>query len=248
MNKLIISAPFGNYIRHPLATSTLGTFTLAYRGGFWYRVWRCLRTLRYYRRLGGWVNKLGLPNPGIHAMTDECSDNIVSIHGFDRSEWVYLADVVSRRRPLAVELNLSCPNVAHSPAVADVARAVQILYEDGVPIIAKLPPVRWLDWARPLHDLGVRTFHCCNTIPTPGGGLSGKTLQQYSLWAVDDMRRTFGHSVQLIGGGGVSEPADVVRFLEAGADHVAVGSALLRLTGKRRLLDRLVAAFTRKET
>jgi len=84
---LIISAPFGNYIQPPGATPTLGTFTLADRPG---RVRRVLATVRYYRRLGAWVNKIGLRNPGIDWLVQRVesdginvADKLVSIHGFE---------------------------------------------------------------------------------------------------------------------------------------------------------------------
>ena len=60
--KYFISAPFGNYIKPKGCISTTGTWTLKPRGS---RLWSILRTLRYNREVGGWTNKLGLPNPGI---------------------------------------------------------------------------------------------------------------------------------------------------------------------------------------
>lgn len=228
MRRLIISAPFGNYLRRPYATSTLGTFTRRPRGGVLWRAWRVLTTVRPWFRTGAWVNRLGLPNPGIAALPADCSDHIVSVHGFDKDDWDWLALHLEHaaRPPLAVELNLSCPNVNHAPQADEVRAAVERLLGAGLTVIAKLPPVRWPDLATPLFDRGVRHFHCCNTIPTPAGGLSGKPLKPFSLWAVSQLRKRFGKAATLIGGGGVTTPADVKEYLDAGADHVAVGSAL----------------------
>ena len=61
LQPIIIGAPFGNHLRFAGATPTLGTFTVANRGGLLWRLWRCLLTLRYRPEMGGWVNRLGLP-------------------------------------------------------------------------------------------------------------------------------------------------------------------------------------------
>ena len=57
-----ISAPFGNYIKPKGITPVTGTWTLEPRGN---RFWAVAKTLRYSKEVGGWTNKLGLPNPGI---------------------------------------------------------------------------------------------------------------------------------------------------------------------------------------
>ncbi len=239
MKKLIISAPFGNWLFHPEATSTLGTFTLYHRGGLAYRLWRCALTLRYFRRAQAWINKLGLPNPGLESLpTDNYHyDKIVSIHGFAEDEWTSMAGSLAHRlMPEAVELNLSCPNVGqHGQTIAAVFPAINLLKDAEIKIIAKLPPVQWLKLALPLYDLGVRAFHCCNTIPTPGGGLSGKVLKQYSLWCVEDLRARFGAEVDLIGGGGITTPQDIDDYRKAGANRVAVGSYLISPFYRSRL-------------
>ena len=113
--RLIVSAPFGNYVQPDGVTATLGTFTANARGG---RVWRILKTVRYYRRLRAWVNKLGLRNPGmpwlvarVEAGKIDVKDKLVSIHGFADEDWDKLLGACHAMRPLAIELNMSCPNV-----------------------------------------------------------------------------------------------------------------------------------------
>lgn len=227
LNPMIVSAPFGNYFSYPYpgATSTLGTFTWHYRGGPIKRLWRCLLTLRYVRKAGGWVNRLGLPNPGIDALRGHRIDQIISIHGFTSDEWESLAVRAAKgHSAMAVEFNLSCPNVGATHVAANVKTAIERIGPHRC--IAKLPPVRWMALAEPLYDMGVRHFHCCNTIPTPHGGLSGKTLKQYSLWATEEISQKWYDAV-VIGGGGVTCLQDVNDYLAAGAKHVAIGSMLL---------------------
>lgn len=253
MHRLIIGAPFGGYLQWPGTTPTLGTYTLHKRAGPWGRLWRVLKTVRYWGKVGGWVNKLGLPSPGIEAVENvkDVWMSILSIHGFDNVDWNVLAVEAMYHRPEAIEFNLSCPN---TPAVLfdQVKVAVHKVVDPGPKpkpkLIAKLPPLRWMDLAIPLYAEGVRWFHACNTIPIPGGGLSGKTLKQYSLWAVEEIKQKWAEGVTVIGGGGITSVEDVYDYLRAGADHVAIASMLLnpfRWHVVPRLVKCLDTAFAR---
>lgn len=230
MNKLIIGAPFGNYFKTPGVTSTVGTFTLNYRGGKLYRLWRMILTLRYYWRLQSWVNKLGLPNPGIDSHEGKFkADEIISIHGFNRGEWIQLvANCSYSNLKLFIEFNLSCPNVSAKHSIEDLKPALDVARNHGHIVIAKLPPVGWCDMVIYLYQAGVRYFHCCNTLPTPGGGLSGKALKPFSLDVVRSIKRMFDpKEVFVIGGGGITSTQDIDDYIAAGADHVSVASMLL---------------------
>lgn len=242
---LVISAPFGNYIQPEGATPTLGTFTLLRRPG---RVWRVLKTVRYRRRQRAWVNKIGLRNPGIDWLAQrvsrercDVSDKIVSIHGFDEDQWMKLLEKIAAIRPMAVELNMSCPNVGEidwPPPLFNRAVAT------GLIVVVKLPPVNYDVMVKQAVEAGVRTFHCCNTLPIPEGGMSGKPLQPKSLDCIRDLRsKPFGSDLTLIGGGGVYEVGDIKTFAEAGADRVALGTKtmnpfyLLSTRGLRPFVD-----------
>lgn len=109
LNKIIISAPFGNYLRFKNTTSTIGTFTLNPRGNTWTRLWRVLATVRYNYKTKSWYNKLGLPNPGIYSAPFP-TDNIISIYGKDNKEWCILLNTCANLDYKYVELNLSCPS------------------------------------------------------------------------------------------------------------------------------------------
>lgn len=242
LKPLVISAPFGNYVTHPGATATVGTHTLHRRAGFLLCWWRVLTTVRRLPRIGATVNRLGLPSPGIGTLAGlELSADILSVHGFDRAEWCVLANVCRNLAPLAVEANLSCPNVSRA-SIAELVKGAVAMRESGRPVIAKLPPLRWLDFARPLWEDGVRAFHLCNTLPCPAGGLGGKPVKALALWAVEEVRQTFGAGALIIGGNGVTCPQDVAEYQKAGADCVAVGSALMNPLGRKSLLDSLAGA------
>ena len=71
-NKFFIAAPFGNYLRHKNAISVRGSFTPKYRKGL---IRQIIKTLRYDFTKKGWVNKLGLRNPGIVTGLNKYNDN-----------------------------------------------------------------------------------------------------------------------------------------------------------------------------
>jgi dihydroorotate dehydrogenase len=224
MERVIISAPFGNYLTFPGCTSTIGTFTAEQRRGRW---WKVATTLRYNWRQQSWINKLGLRNPGIASLYwGEASEGLVSIHGFTMAEWMKLAVGCVAIAVSGIELNLSCPNVADSLLPLATVDYLRQNTAGNCQLVAKLAPVDWMKFAVPLKRAGVHTFHLCNTIPTPGGGISGKPLKQYSLWAIREFRQKWGSDVTLIGGGGITNEDDVRDYKQAGADHIALGSCL----------------------
>jgi len=256
---VVISAPFGNYIQPAGTTPTLGTFTRRARGG---RVWRIVKTVRYYPRLGAWVNRIGLRNPGIDWLSDRAgrgkkaiAGRLVSVHGFDPQEWRELIEAcaamregvgeVAKRprekgegaeaagdRMLGVEINMSCPNVGEVEGGVAAWRelfdlAVDRLGAEGIGVVVKLPPVRYEAMAEAAWGAGVRCYHGCNTLPVPGGGMSGSPLMPLSLRCVAWMRETFGGDAQLIGGGGIKSAEQVDAYRAAGADHFALGTVCM---------------------
>lgn len=223
---LVISAPFGNYIQPEGATATLGTFTLKPRPG---RIWAVLSRIWVYPSMGGYVNKIGLRNPGIESLADKhLGGKIVSIHGFSTDDWLELIASLRKFSPEAVELNFSCPNVTDEPVdYYTVIMAAKKMKADDLEVIVKLPPV---DFAKIIHQsmsAGVFFFHACNTLPMPNGGMSGRPLKRFSLHVIRHLRKMLGEDCKIIGGGGVFEVSDIRDYHYTGADHVAVGSALL---------------------
>ncbi len=230
--RLVVSAPFGNYVQPKGAIATLGTFTAKRRPG---RLWRILRTVRYYPRLRAWVNRIGLRNPGIDWLSErvrggriDVSDKLVSVHGFTADEWWWLLDAIAALGPLGVELNMSCPNVGEIDwPDALFSRAVAT----GVPVVVKLPPIRYEEmFARSLRA-GVRTFHACNTLPIAAGGLSGQPLKPVALQCIRRLFESVPEDVRgqlrILGGGGIRAAADVDEYADHGVHAVAVGTKVM---------------------
>jgi dihydroorotate dehydrogenase len=249
IERLVLSAPFGNWLNIEHATPTLGTYTWSYRGGRAWQLWRVLRTVRYYRRLGGWVNRLGLPNPGIESLVRHClggghycRSKIISVSARSTDEWLKVMLNALQLLPLGLELNPSCPN-CDEPDASDYrhvfAAAVRYAaaYGNLTRLIVKLPPVRYRTRLQEAAEAGIAGYHCCNSLPTPGGGMSGAPLKGIALEVTEHVRRFVEYAgladPLLIGGGGVKGRRDAQDFLDAGATHVAIGSDLFFLWRRR---------------
>ena len=105
MNSYFIAAPFGNYIKPKGCIPVAGTFTLNARGN---RFLAVAKTLRYNSAQGGWVNKLGLPNPGIRNGLEK-NPTVISIAEIDKGDFQRLNVLIPENQ--SIELNLSCPNL-----------------------------------------------------------------------------------------------------------------------------------------
>ncbi|HEX2038185.1 MAG TPA: dihydroorotate dehydrogenase, partial [Acidimicrobiales bacterium] len=146
---------------------------------------------------------------------------------------------------VAVEVNLSCPNVedrrhmfAHSAAAT--AEAVAATAACNRPRWAKLSPnvTDLTEIAAAALDAGAEALTLINTVMgmaidtearkpvlgAGGGGLSGPAVHPVAVRAVYEARAAFPHAA-IVGVGGVARPVDAVELLLAGADAVQVGTA-----------------------
>ena len=102
---LFISPPFGNYINFDNSISITGSFTLHRRKGL---IFQIFKTLRYNFEKKGWVNKIGLRNPGIdYALQKYYKKSIISIAILKQSD---ISEFKKIPDDCDLELNISCPN------------------------------------------------------------------------------------------------------------------------------------------
>jgi len=236
--KIFISAPFGNYIKSKRTISVHGTFTRNPRGN---RLWSVLKSLRYDRRLGGWVNKLGLPNPGLSKglcnVNDKPSD-VLSISEIKRGDFQKMNNIIPLNQSL--EINFSCPNLGKKLPLDGAGIFTKVKSREWC--IAKLSPLTDGDELEfVIEHLGFKQIHLSNTLPLPNGrgGLSGATLKPYTLELIDLVREQWGNRVEIIAGGGVSDFGGVMDYLKAGANHVSLGSVCFNPFKLRKLLRSL---------
>jgi dihydroorotate dehydrogenase len=233
--RFFISAPFGNYIKPKGAIPVCGTFTLNPRGN---RLWSVAKSLRYNTKFNGWTNKLGLPNPGIEkGLKRHVNGEVISIAEIEVNDFVKIQQIIPDSH--SVELNLSCPNVD------------KILTWESCKVFTKLNSLR-REWCigkvSPLttpeelkfliDEIGFRQIHISNTLPLSGnrGGVSGPVLIPYTLELIDLIRETWGESITIVAGGGVTDFGGVMRYLGKGANHVSIGSVCFNPFKLRKLL------------
>jgi dihydroorotate dehydrogenase (NAD+) catalytic subunit len=221
---------------------------------------------------GGMCNSIGLAGPGVDAwMRDDLppllargARVIASVWGRTVGEY---HDAAARLAPVAdqivaVEVNLSCPNVeersavfAHAcPTTAAATRAVVDALGD-TPVFAKLSPnvTSLPDIAGAALDAGAAGLTLINTVMglvvdvegrrpvlgAGGGGLSGPPIHPVALRAVWEVSRAFP-GTPIVGTGGVSCGADAVAMLLAGASAVGIGTATFaEPSAPVRILDEL---------
>ena len=234
--KIFISAPFGNYIKSKQTISVHGTFTRNPRGN---RLWSVLKSLRYDRRLGGWVNKLGLPNPGLRAgLERHIRGEVLSIAETKRGDFQKMNHTIPLNQSL--EINFSCPNLKKRLPLDGASIFTKVKSREWC--IAKLSPLTDGDELEfVIEHLGFKQIHLSNTLPLPNGrgGLSGATLKPYTLELIDLVRERWGDSVTVIAGGGVTDFSGVMDYLLAGANHVSLGSVCFNPFKLRKLIKSL---------
>jgi dihydroorotate dehydrogenase (NAD+) catalytic subunit len=214
--------------------------------------WRTVETS------AGLLNSIGLDNDGIDAFIQHHlpylatlpTAIIVSIAGANHDEFVEMArQLDSLPGVAAIELNVSCPNVAHGvdfgvDAVTCSKLVAAVRAATKTPILAKLTPnvTRIADIALAAAEAGADAISLINTVlgmaidwkkrrPLLGnvmGGLSGPAIKPIALRCVHQAHQALkskGLSTPLVGIGGIATIDDVMEFVVAGASAVQIGTA-----------------------
>ncbi len=203
---------------------------------------------------GGWLNAVGLSNPGAQNFADMIRPNreipiIVSLVGSTAAEFEYMIDKFDECAVVAYELNMSCPHVAKvglevgdDPAlVREIVGAAKQASGDSAPVLVKvgLGSSNYLDTVGAAIDGGADAITAINTIRSMAidaelqrpvlsnrfGGLSGAPIKPIALRCVYEIASRFG-DIPIMGCGGISNWKDAVEFILAGASAVQIGSVL----------------------
>lgn len=215
---LFISPPFGNYISLPYTKSIKGSFTVEEREGLFKQI---LTTLRYSYKYNGWVNKIGLRNPGIDwAIQKYTPDDILSIAILKPTD----VDIFLKTLPKNqnIEINVSCPNVKENLFNHNID---QFINKHREWCIVKLSPHTTKEEIDTLYAYGFRQFHCCNTIPVPEGGLSGSSIIPYTMDKINYINSKYTDTT-IIAGGGVRNISIAQMYMSSGAHHVSASSIM----------------------
>jgi dihydroorotate dehydrogenase (NAD+) catalytic subunit len=204
----------------------------------------------------GMLNAIGLQNVGVDEFIAKEAEFIetagtpiiVSIAGRSIDEYIHVMLAV-RDLPgvVAVEANISCPNVdrrnqvfaCYPDQAAGVISAVSRF--TATPVFAKLTAdvTNLVEVAQACVDAGAKGLSLINTLlgmaidvdtfrPKLGavtGGLSGPAIKPVAIRCVYQVAQALGPDVPIMGIGGITTAADAVEFLLAGAWAVQVGTA-----------------------
>jgi dihydroorotate dehydrogenase (NAD+) catalytic subunit len=201
----------------------------------------------------GMLNAIGLQNVGIDLFIRDKMPYlrqfdvplIVNIAGESVEDFGFLARSLDEVEGVAaIELNISCPNVAHGLDFAtDAALAEDVVAHvrqaTRLPVIVKLSPnvTDITQIARAAEQGGAHALSLVNTfvgmaidvrtrkprLSNITGGLSGPAIKPLALRAVH--RCSQAVSIPLIGIGGIFDATDAIEFFLAGASAVQVGTA-----------------------
>lgn len=214
---------------------------------------------RYFENEWGSINSMGLPNPGYKAYCAMISrlkkhrkPVIASIAGFKIEEFVEMTKAFDAAGADAMEINLSCPNVAgKSQACYDLDYSEEVLKRVRAstqkPLTVKLSP--YLDiaprvaMAQALKRARIDGVVLINSIgnalivdpvaeravikPKDGhGGLGGAYIKPVALANVATFYQTLGEEIPIVGVGGIATGTDAFEHILCGARLVQVGSQL----------------------
>ena len=209
---------------------------------------------RIMETASGMLNSVGLQNPGVYAVIEEeipflrqfDTAIIVNIAGHNEEQYRAVAEkLVNAEGVDAIEVNISCPNVASGgmafgtdPVVA--ARVTSIVRETcpKIPLIVKLSPnvTDICEIAKAVADVGadaislVNTFlgmavdieKRCPVLANTFGGLSGPAIKPLALRMVWQVAQAV--DIPVIGMGGILSAQDALEFIMAGASAIQIGS------------------------
>ena len=172
----------------------------------------------------------------------------VNIWGRTIDDYVAVAERLEAEKQgiAALEINISCPNIkeggiAFGTDLQLAAKVVEAVRRaTTIPLVTKLSPnvTRITDFARCVVDAGSDMVSLINTltgmaidietrrprIANITGGLSGPAIKPVAIRMVHEVRRAV--KAPIIGMGGIATAEDALEFMIAGANAVAVGTAI----------------------
>ena len=203
----------------------------------------------------GMINAVGLQGPGVRnwradelpALAATGARIVVSIWGRSVADYIAAAEQLADAGPevVAVEINLSCPNLEGRSGIFahDVALSAEVVAGSSVcgrPVWAKLSPNtdRLIDVAAAVAEAGAEAVTLINTVlgmvidphtrrpvlGNGGGGLSGRAVHPVAVRAVHDVHHALPE-LAIVGVGGVSNGWEAAELMIAGASAVQVGTA-----------------------
>lgn len=210
--------------------------------------------VRVTQTSAGMVNSVGLQGPGVEAWLHNDLPALIatgarvvaSIWGRSVEEYEQAAALLAQAPAsvVAVEVNLSCPNLGGHGIFAQDAMATGAVMSAtqaaGRPLWAKLTPMvtNIVEIAEAAIAGGAEALTLTNTVPAlvldPAtrrshlgggmGGLSGPAMHPIALRAVYEVHAAMP-TVPIVGVGGIAHGEDAINMFLAGANAVQIGTA-----------------------
>jgi dihydroorotate dehydrogenase (NAD+) catalytic subunit len=210
-------------------------------------------TPRLVHTPAGMLNAIGLQNPGIewyleHEVSKYASRPcaiVGSVAGFSVDDYAYVSERLAARDEIhALEVNISCPNVASEGETfacdpnltAKVVRAVRATTDKT--LIVKLSPnvtdiaaiARVVEVAgadalaviNTVRGMSIDVDRCEPRLGNASGGLSGAAIRPIAVLAVWEVARAV--RIPIVGQGGIETARDALEFILAGASAVSIGT------------------------
>ena len=206
---------------------------------------------RIVETASGMLNSIGLENPGVDyflanylpQLRQLGATTIVNLAGNTVDEYCELTDRLQQPGIAALELNISCPNVAAGGMAFGTSEAAvhevvsKVRQRCRLPLIVKLSPnvTDIAGIAKVATNAGADAISLINTLlgmavdtrtrrPVLGnvvGGLSGPAIKPVALRMVWQVAQAV--QVPVIGMGGIMTATDAIEFLLCGASAVQIG-------------------------
>ena len=209
---------------------------------------------RMVETASGMLNSVGLQNKGVDYFIERIYPQIkhydthiiVNVSDSTVEGYMEVAEKLNTLEKVSgIELNISCPNVKEGgmafgtscSMAASVTKAVRCVYDKTM--IVKLSPnvTNISEIAQSVESEGADSVSVINTLlgmaidaeqrkpqlSTITGGLSGAAIKPIALRMVWQVAKAV--KIPVIGLGGISNAADAIEFMLAGASAVQVGTA-----------------------
>jgi dihydroorotate dehydrogenase (NAD+) catalytic subunit len=205
----------------------------------------------------GMLNGIGLQGPGIDAflendlawLNEKKIATVVSIAGNTVEEFSKLAFKLKNRSDiLAIEVNISCPNVenrnkvfACNPITAQEAIKAVKKHISDIPLLAKLSPdvtdiveiadasikagANGLSLINTLLGMVIDTKTFKPVLSGATGGLSGPAIRPVAVRVIHQVRAAF-EDIFILGSGGLRTGSDGLEFIAAGANALSLGTII----------------------
>ena len=202
---------------------------------------------------GGMMNAIGLQNPGmdlfcerdIPFLRQNDTKIIVNVCGKSTEDYCEVVERLADEEVDMLEINISCPNVKEGgiafgqnpKAAEDITKAVKKYAKQ--PVIMKLSPnvTSIAEIARAAEAGGADAVSLINTITgmkidinrrsfvlaNKTGGMSGPAVHPVAVRMVYETAHAV--NIPIIGMGGITNAADAIEMILAGATAVSVGTA-----------------------